>query len=504
MSTIASLAVLLTTDISQFGKGLKDADGKTDAWVSKLGSSLGGAVTGIGAGLIGVVTAAAGAIGVLAGAGIERIDQLGDTAQRLGITTDKLSELRYAANLTGSSAEDLDAGLQKMSSNLGDAAVKSGPVSDALKRLGLDAKTLASESPDVAFKKISDGMAKIPNSAERASLAMDIFGKGGIKLLNTLGAGSGELDKLSTEAQKFGLSISQIDHAKIAGAKDEMDRAWAAVEGLGNQLAIQLAPIVSEVAQAFSAWFGDAMNGGKGVEKVIDGLVGGAAWLADAWNAMGRMFTSVFAWIEDGAGRALKALGLGGQDLIDDAKLIRAGLEAELEGGTPGQKILKRYDAFKSKVEESAKAVAKLAEENAKGGKAIAAVSEDQKKHTDELAKFAEDLEKKSKSPLEKYREEIGKIGEALDMGFIDQKTADRSAKAAHKEFGGETKFAGATQLGSREAYSSLIAASTGRSSGMSTLEKYSADTLSEAKRQTTLLATIAASKPQTTVEMAL
>ena len=95
-------------------------------------------------------------------ASADMIDSTGDAADRLSMTTAALSEMRYAAKLTGSDAESLDAALTKMNANLGDSAIRGGPAAMALERIGLDAKRLATIDPAEAFKAISGGFALIP------------------------------------------------------------------------------------------------------------------------------------------------------------------------------------------------------------------------------------------------------------------------------------------------------------------------------------------------------
>ena len=354
---IATISANLKTDLTGWGSGLKKAGTDLDGWYAGIGKkinsinplagaskkigdfgkglaslgssalsplsgvagavgSIGSAATtavvgvaAIGAAFVAAGVAGATAIGAMTASGIDRIDQLTDAAQRIGTTTEALSELRYAANLTGSSAEDLDAALEKLNQNLGDSVGKATPTSAALAKIGLSARDLAKDSPDAAFTKIVGAFEKIPDAATKASLATDIFGKGGAKLINTLSAGSGEIEKLREEAKKFGVSVSQVDAAKIAAAKDSMDRLGAAFEGVGNTLAIKLAPYIDTAAQKITEWFTSFWDGGKIVDTVLDGLGTGFGWLADTAVSMKITFQSVFGVIAEGFGNALVNLG---------------------------------------------------------------------------------------------------------------------------------------------------------------------------------------------------
>ncbi|SIO60128.1 hypothetical protein SAMN05444166_6277 [Singulisphaera sp. GP187] len=82
------------------------------------------------------------------------------------------------------------------------------------------------------------------------------------------------------------------------------------------------------------------------------------------------------------------------------------------------------------------------------------------KKSGDEFSDKAKSIFEESRTPLEKYGEKLKELDALKSAGLIDEKTYERSKKLAGKEElgqGGETKFAGALELGSKEAYSALL-----------------------------------------------
>ena len=93
------------------------------------------------------------------------------------------------------------------------------------------------------------------------------------------------------------------------------------------------------------------------------------------------------------------------------------------------------------------------------------------------MAKFAQDLKANLMTPMEKFGAGIAKIEQAFEAGAIDEETFNRAQMAEFKNSGlaegmggkadvPERKFAGATELGSKEAYSAIIQGMTGRSGG--------------------------------------
>lgn len=499
----------MTAYLGGFSKGVKSAQKQIESFAKEVSAKVSGLAGVLGIGLPLSLGAAAAGFAAMAKGGLDRVDALNDAAVAAGTTADALNKLRYEAQLTGSSGEALDMGLQKMTANLGDAAVKATPAGEAIKSLGLDAKELAEMDPAEAFRKIQAGMAGVQNPAERAAKAMDIFGKGGLALMGTLRTSSTEMAALDEQYKKLGLTVSSVDVEKIGATKDSLDNMGAVVEGLGNQFAGQLAPYIQLVTDMFTDWVASWGGGGKLVEAAIDGVVSGIGFLADAWVVMKQAFAKVVAWMEDAWGRFLKFFGWGGQDLIDDAKMIAQGLEEQLKDGLPSEQMKKSFDEYKKKIEETAQAKAKLKNEDAKAAKVAGKNQDNLKKQTDAMKKlddFGQSLYEENRTPLEKYREQIKKIGDALAADMIDEKTANRAAKKAFAEMDtNRGKLTENMAMGSKEALSTIL--SSGKQSrlgGMDAMAKGQGDLLAEDKKQTGLLETIAKQRQAPQREFAL
>jgi hypothetical protein len=525
MAAIASLSVNLVADLKGWSGNLKKASEDAKAFGGRVAGVTASAGKGFSSFAKGATQAAAGlalfetaksglsaAVDATIGsvvAGIDRIDQLTDAAGRIGVTTEALSSLRHAANMTGSSAEDLDAALEKLNANLGDAGIKANPASEAIKKIGLDAAELANTTPDDAFREIVHAFERVPNAADKASLAMDIFGKGGAKLINTLGAGNGTIDELVEEAKRLGVSVSQVDAARIGAAKDAMDRVNASIEGVGNSLAIALAPMIEVAADQFTSFASTAIEGAGGVEGAVAGVAGTMGQVADAAMTVEQFVESSFAGIIGAAGELLDALGIdAGKALMDTARTMREDIERNF-AVKPSEKLGKFLDEVKAKSDEAAKSAAKVATANlgvasspmmSGLGKEIEDLTDKLKQQADMLGKTsaeaeiyklamkgatteqlamahaqadrlkAGELAQDSRSAKAKYLESSAKIDDLLGKGLISSDVATKSKGRAAREAGLDDthKFAGAVTLGSSEGYSAIVAALSGRGSGNS------------------------------------
>jgi hypothetical protein len=262
------------------------------ASTSRLGAGLGG-VAGKLAGLVSVGYLTSKVVGFTR-ASLNSADALNDQATQIGTTAGELAKLRYAAKLTGSETEALDGSLQKMTTVLGDAARQGGPAATTLAQLGLDANKLATLDPTVAFTKIAGAISQIPNPALQASAAVDIFGKSGVNILNTLRAGPEQLAAFSAEAQKLGLAVGEDQVAGIGKANDAFDRLGAVATGLGNSLAVAVAPYVTDIANGMVALAAQVQAG----EGAFGAFASGVSGSIETVSMLARNFGDVWTIVQ--------------------------------------------------------------------------------------------------------------------------------------------------------------------------------------------------------------
>jgi methyl-accepting chemotaxis protein len=125
----------------------------------------------------------------------------------------------------------------------------SGEAVKALDELGLSAKELTSLTPDQMFERVAKAMSAIPNQGDRVRLAMRLFDTEGVALLNTLEAIADDgIAPLREEMKELG-ALSTAD----ADAIEEMNDSWGefrlAIQGVFNQIAATLAPVLNDLLQ---------------------------------------------------------------------------------------------------------------------------------------------------------------------------------------------------------------------------------------------------------------
>ncbi len=229
-------------------------------------------------------------------------DTIGDAAARIGLSAETLSELGYAAKLSGSSLEDLEKGFRTFQKGL-----ITGSNKNVLARLGLSSEALAAMSPDAQLNAIINAMRGIADPTMRAAMAMQLFGKAGANLVPLLGASAEEMAAMREEAKRLGVSLTAEQVAAAGAFNDALDKMAFALKGISTQIGAALAPAMTylaervlEVAASFVQWLSDVMKFVGSFQTAMATI--DLAWAAtmqtfgDLWDtAKAKFYTGVMA-----------------------------------------------------------------------------------------------------------------------------------------------------------------------------------------------------------------
>jgi hypothetical protein len=217
-----------------FAKLGLEVDGKA----FEVGESL---IKGLERGLVATTLAVVGVIGGLAEMGRETAaaaSAASKAAQRVGVTTDAIQELNFAAEASGVPVENLETALFRMSNAAYMAKHGSAEAAQAFHGL-LTAADLKDSTPDEMLEKMADGFLRIKDPTERAHKVMQIFGRGGKELIPLLNKGSEGIARFREEAHEFGVVLSEEDIKKAKEFRLEMHLLEARVEGLRNKIGLR-------------------------------------------------------------------------------------------------------------------------------------------------------------------------------------------------------------------------------------------------------------------------
>lgn len=231
----------------------------------------------------------------------------------LGITTGSLQELHAAGKLAGISNEDFDASLKKMVKNLGEAKEGTGPAAEALQRLHIAGKQLEGLHTDEVFKLIAEKISKVKDPLEQAKDEIGLFSKEGQNLQVIFANGAEGIEEAGEKARKFGTALSEVDAAKLVGANEKFEEIGLAIQGVENQLAIALAPMLSMIGEKVLSIIPAADKMRSAFMSGIEGIATGIGYLIDAW----RMVQVGVLAMATGASAAIEAVILVVSKLAD-------------------------------------------------------------------------------------------------------------------------------------------------------------------------------------------
>jgi hypothetical protein len=236
----------LNLDVTGFSNGIKKASNDVKSLGASLGSIAGGAI------MAGLSAAAAAAGAAVAGmySAMEAGGALVDLSEQTGIAIDKLMVLQTAFKQAGMSAEDVQPVINKMQKAIVGAATAGGPAAEAFQRLGLSVAELSGMGADEQLRAVGEAISKIQNPAQKAAIAMEIFGRSGGRTLALFAAGG-----LDDAAAAVGNQARLMrDNAGVFDRiTDVLGTAATKLQGLFVGMASEVAPMILSAVEAFNS-----------------------------------------------------------------------------------------------------------------------------------------------------------------------------------------------------------------------------------------------------------
>jgi len=215
----------------------------------------------------GAAVAAGGAFLALTYKIINNADATAKAARSIGITTEALSGLQHAADLSGLSSQELNQSLIRLNRAAADG-------NKAFAAMGVQVRDARGnlKSTDTLLKEVSDKFASYADGAEKSALAQELFGRSGANMISFLNAGSAGLTEMQQEAKKLGIVISGDLARASEQFNDNISRIQKSVMGLVVQIA---GPLVNALAAATTEFLKAAQGADTFFGAVERGLRGG-------------------------------------------------------------------------------------------------------------------------------------------------------------------------------------------------------------------------------------
>ena len=299
-------------------------------------------------GMLGSVLGKLGPAGLVAGASIAALgvgltalvmpvarvgDEFFKLSQKTGVSVEALTALDYAAKLSDVTTEGLTKALQKLSVAMFDTQVNGDEGSAALKALGVSATDAQGQirPTEAVLLDLAEKFATMPDGADKAALAVKLFGKEGLAIIPFLSQGREGITALMEEAQRLGLVMSE-DVARASEVfNDNLTRLSAIFEGVQRQIGAAVIPILADfteqviLAQTETGSFSNELQritaNREATITFLESVASGLAFIAESAVLLKRVIAQPFdslsvvgkdveTWFKTDMLRSGKAMGL--------------------------------------------------------------------------------------------------------------------------------------------------------------------------------------------------
>lgn len=275
---IGALRGVLSLDSAAFDSGGKRAEasmGRLERRMNQFGRKM----QAHGKKLSLTVTAPlAGLATVAVKSSLSVVDAQAKMAQSLGTSVASIQVLERAGDLAGVSMGEVEQATLQLTKRLSEvAATGKGPAVDALKVLRLNAEDLQKLPLDQRLATIQKAMTDLVPEAERASVATDLFGtRAGLTFTRI---DTATLRIATEDVARFGIAVSEADADQIEITNDALSRLGLIGRGVGNQLAVAVAPALQSLADRAAQaaeWFNGLSDGSKTAVAVFGSIAAAA------------------------------------------------------------------------------------------------------------------------------------------------------------------------------------------------------------------------------------
>jgi hypothetical protein len=176
-------------------------------------------------------------------------EEIFNVRQQTGLGAETISSLKFAAEESGSSLDEITDGLKEFAKTVKEAADGSDKAREKLKAIGVTSTDL-----EQALKQALATIVKVPPGIEQMAAAEKAFGDEGVKLLPFIKSFDGDLVKLTAKAKSLGLTLTDEGATAANEFADQMKLLSAQVDAAGRVIGFAFMPVFLDMATQVSGW----------------------------------------------------------------------------------------------------------------------------------------------------------------------------------------------------------------------------------------------------------
>ncbi len=213
---------------------------------------VGGVIAGLSAAVTGIALSVA-----------ETVDQYADFGNAVGASVETIQTLTAAAEQSGGSFEDVQRGLKTLTDQAGAAAKGNATSQESFARLGVSVQGANGhiKTADQLIEDVADGLSKLKDPASQVNAAIDVLGKGAIKLLPALTAGRAGMQGFRAEMERIGVVMSETSNKRFQKLGDSIDMLKLRATGAKNILAQAFLPFAENTVAKLTQFLENSAGG---------------------------------------------------------------------------------------------------------------------------------------------------------------------------------------------------------------------------------------------------
>lgn len=341
-------------------------------------------------------------------------DNMGEAAQKAGVSAAFLSTVGRAAADAGGSVESLGDALKFLSKNAAEASSGNKAVVADFERIGVSVLDSSGKLKDNErlFNEVADAIAAIEDPARRTNAAMQLLGRGGNDLVPLLSQGAGAIKEQAALFEELGATMD----AELVRAGDKVgtfgviwDAAW---QGIRNEAARPL-------LLAFEANFDDAVDAVKVGSKIVRQIVGEvsiavvktgatiADFLKGNWpliktigGFLGTVIVGNIKYAAEATKLAFLVFLMGAEQAVSTLAILTAGAALLVDTLKPAASMLGFGEEFEDAEKKALSATAALVKMKADIGKMAGGIAKSSMGES-EYSRWAEVWEKKFRAGMD-------------------------------------------------------------------------------------------------------
>lgn len=365
-STLGSLIVQLGADTATLQSDL----GRANAILQRHGEEMRKQAVQMSAAMGAAVAGAAAALGAMVKSSINLGDELGKLSQKVGVSAENLSILKYQAGQANVEFSTLQTGLTRFNRVASEASAGSQKQAAAFAAMGISLRDIDGrlKSTDRLMQEVAQSFAGYRDGATKTALAIELFGRAGADMIPMLNEGAAGFDAARAEAEAYGIVVSNEAARASEEFNSNLGRLKASAQGFGNQLMHELIPALTALSGHMAEGAKRGEEYSRAAKGISDTLQGAVKWALTAKLGIEALTNVVAASIDvfkgfgeiaaaalNNIGYALASMGAAASGNFALAKqwMDRAG-EAMADGWERGSKrIVTAWNAAKDGISDA-------------------------------------------------------------------------------------------------------------------------------------------------------